>query len=140
MYLYRIFATVFALSLAGCAASGVQVSEQQAQSFRVGKSTYAEVVGQLGDPTTSTVDSTGNRVAMYSYSAAQSRPQNFIPYIGPLISGYDTKSSAVTFTFDARGILTGSSSTQNQMGTGANLAAGSVQPAGNSMQPAMPRQ
>jgi hypothetical protein len=121
--------------LAGCAASGVQVSEQQAQSFQVGRSTYAEVVSQLGEPTTSTVDSKGTRIAVYNYSAVQSRPQNFIPYIGPLVSGYDTKSSAVSFTFDRRNILTDTSSSQTNLGTGANLAAGSSQPAPNVAQP-----
>jgi outer membrane protein assembly factor BamE (lipoprotein component of BamABCDE complex) len=110
--------------LAACAASGVQVSEQQAQSFQVGKSTYAEVVGALGDPTTSSIDTRGGRIATYSYSAVSARPQNFIPYIGPFVGGYDTKASAVTFTFDNRGVLTNTTSSQTNVGTGANLAAG----------------
>lgn len=113
--------------IAGCAASGVQVSEQQMQSFQVGRSTYAEVVTALGEPTSNTVSSTGERMAIYSYAAVQSRPQNFIPYIGPLVAGYDTKSSAVVFRFDHRGVLAGTSSTQSGMGTGANLAAGTPQ-------------
>ena len=73
-----------ALSLAGCAASGVQVTEEQAQSFQPGKATYADVVAALGPPTVTTTQSNGNRIAVYSYAAVQSRPQNFIPYIGPL--------------------------------------------------------
>ncbi len=132
---FAIVAFIASGFLAGCAASGVQVSEQQAQSFQVGRSTYSEVLSQLGEPTTSTVDSKGTRIAMYSYSAVQSRPQNFIPYIGPLVSGYDTKSSAVTFTFDQRGVLTNTASTQSNMGIGSNLAAGSAQPAPNADQP-----
>lgn len=124
-----------AVLIASCAASGVQVTEQQAQSFQVGKSTYADVVTGLGEPTTNTVSSSGTRVAVYSYAAVQSRPQNFIPYIGPLVSGYDTKSSAVAFTFDSRGVLTNTSSSQSNLGTGANLAAGSAQPAPNAAQP-----
>jgi hypothetical protein len=91
--------------LAACAASGVQVTEQQAQSFQVGRSTYSEVVAALGEPTTVTSSSNGSRIAIYSYAAASARPQNFIPYIGPLVAGYDRKSSAVTFDFDSNGIL-----------------------------------
>ena len=68
--------------------------------------------------------SNGTRMAVYSYAAVRSRPQNFIPYIGPLVAGYDTQSSAVTFTFDPSGVLTGTTSTQGGTGTGANLAAG----------------
>src|SRR5450759_891760 len=52
-------------------------------------------------------------------ASVASRPQNFIPYIGPLVSGYDTKSSAVTFVFDSKGVLRETSSSQNNMGSGA---------------------
>jgi hypothetical protein len=125
----NIFAWIFVAScvLTGCMASGVKVSDEQAQSFKVGKSTYADVIGQLGPPTSSSLSSDGSRTANYSYSAASARPQDFIPYIGPLVSGYDTSSSAVTFVFDARGILKNMSSTQNNVGIGSNLAAGGPQ-------------
>ena len=131
----HILTMFVALTLAGCAASGVQVSEQQAQSFEVGRATYADVVATLGPPTIVSTQSNGNRIAVYSYAAVQSRPQNFIPYIGPLVSGYDTKSSAVSFTFDGRGMLANMTSTQTGIGTGANLAAGSAQPVPQTAQP-----
>jgi hypothetical protein len=136
------FACIFVAScmLAGCVASGVKVSDEQAQSFRIGRSTYADVVEQLGPPTSSSLSSDGTRTANYSYSAASARPQDFIPYIGPLVSGYDTSSSAVTFVFDAHGVLKNMSSTQSNVGIGSNLAAGSPQP-GSQAQPqsAQPR-
>lgn len=134
----RNFIGVMALAalLSACAASGVQVTEQQAQGFKVGKSTYAEVVAGLGDPTTVNTSSKGERVAVYSYSAISSRPQNFIPYIGPWVSGYDSKSSAVTFVFDSNGILKETTSSQSNMGAGANLAAGSPQGGSNPLMPA----
>jgi hypothetical protein len=121
--------------LAACAASGVQVTEQQAQSFTVGKSTYSDVVGALGEPTTVTSSSNGNRVAIYSYAAASARPQNFIPIINRFASGYDTKSSAVRFVFDSNGILKETTSTQNNMGTGTNIAATSPQGEANPLMP-----
>lgn len=121
--------------LLACAATGVQVSEEQAQSFQTGRSTYADVVGALGQPTSTSLTSNGTRIATYSYAAMQSKPQNFIPYIGPFVASYDTKSSAVTFTFDARGVLTNTISTQGGQGIGANLAAGSAQPAPATAQP-----
>ena len=124
-----------AVLLAGCAASGVQVTEQQAQSFQVGKTTYSDVVTALGEPTTVNSSSNGNRTAVYSYSSIASRPQNFIPYVGPLVSGYDTKSSAVTFVFDSKGVLRETTSSQNNMGSGANLAATSPQGGANPLQP-----
>jgi hypothetical protein len=117
----------FTALLGGCAASGVQVSEQQARAFEVGKSTYADVVSALGEPTSVTSSSRGGRVAVYSYAAISSRPQNFIPYIGPWVAGYDRKSSAVTFVFDQSGVLAETNTTQHTIGAGANLAAGSPQ-------------
>jgi hypothetical protein len=130
-------ASAFALAvmLSACAASGVQVTEQQAQGFQIGKSTYADVVAALGEPTSVNSSSKGERVAVYSYSAVSSRPQNFIPYIGPLISGYDTKSSAVTFNFDSRGVLRDTTSSQNNMGSGANIAAVTPQGGSNPLMP-----
>jgi hypothetical protein len=130
-----VIAFAIAIELAGCMASGVQVTEQQAQSFQVGKSTYGEVVAALGEPTSVSSSTNGNRIAVYSYSAVASRPQNFIPYIGPLVSGYDTKSSAVTFVFDAKGVLKETSSTQNSMGGGTNLAATAPQGGPNPLLP-----
>lgn len=112
-----------ALVLGGCASAGTQVTQEQVQSFQTGKSTYPDIVGKLGPPTSVTSSSNGQKFAVYSYSAVSSRPENFIPYIGPLVGGYDTKSSAVTFVFDARDILVSYSSTQGGMGVGANLAA-----------------
>ena len=61
---------------------------------------------------------------VHFFRFSQPQPQNFIPYIGPLVAGYDNQSSAVTFTFDQRNVLTGTTSTQTGMATGANLAAG----------------
>jgi hypothetical protein len=55
--------------LTGCAAAGVQVTDQQAQSFQVGRATYADVVAQLGQPTTVSTSTNGRRVAVYSYAA-----------------------------------------------------------------------
>jgi hypothetical protein len=120
----RVFVLGLLALLVGCASSGVKVSEQQAESFKVGSSTYADVVAALGEPTSNTVASNGTRTAMYTYASIRSQPQNFIPYLGPLVAGYDNQSSVVTFAFDQRGVLTSSSSTQSGMGTGANLVAG----------------
>ncbi len=130
-----VVAFAIAVVLGGCAASGVQVTEQQAQSFQVGRSTYSDVVAALGEPTEVSSSSNGNRVAVYSYSAVASRPQNFIPYIGPYISGYDSKSSAVTFVFDPKGVLQETSSTQNRVGSGTNLAATAPQGGPNPLLP-----
>jgi outer membrane protein assembly factor BamE (lipoprotein component of BamABCDE complex) len=120
---------ILVLGLSGllivCAASGVKVSEQQAQSFKVGTSTYDDVLKTLGAPTSTTLNPDGTRVAAYTYAAIRSQPQNFIPIVNRLAAGYDKETSSVIFTFDRGGILTGTTSTQGGAAAGANLAAGS---------------
>jgi hypothetical protein len=111
--------------LVGCAASGVKVSEEQAESFKAGTSTYNDVVATLGPPTSTTLNPDGTRIAAYNYASVRSQPQNFIPIINRLAAGYDRENSSVTFAFDQRGILTGTTSTQSGAAAGANLAAGS---------------
>ena len=113
-----------ALALSGCAAAGVKVTEEQAQAFKVGSSTYPEVVAALGNPTSNSLSSNGVRTAVYTYSSARAQAQNFIPYVGPLVAGYDRQASTVVFTFDPGGTLTGMTSSQSGVGAGANLAAG----------------
>lgn len=131
----RSIVVFLAIFTAGCAATGVKVSEEQAQGFRVGRSTYADVVTALGQPSTTSTNSNGTRIAIYTYSAVQSRPQNFIPYIGPLVAGYDRESSAVTFTFDASGVLANTTTSQSNAGTGVGLASGSSAPVAPTAQP-----
>jgi outer membrane protein assembly factor BamE (lipoprotein component of BamABCDE complex) len=113
------------LVLCGCAASGVKVTDEQAQSFKVGVATYSDVIGRLGPPTATSSSSGAGRTAVYSYSAVRSQPQNFIPYVGVFVAGYDTQNSNVVFTFDQRDVLTNIASNQGAQGVGANLAAGS---------------
>jgi hypothetical protein len=70
--------------LVGCAASGVKVSEQQAETLKVGISTYNDVIAALGPPTSTTVNADGTRIAAYSYASMRSQPQEFIPHLGRL--------------------------------------------------------
>lgn len=110
-------------SISGCASHGVMVSDQQAQQFQKGKSTEAEVVAVLGQPTT-TVTRGGSRTLMYSGAQAQARPASFIPIIGPLVGGSDVRASSVMFQFGPDGRLVDVVSTQHSSGTGTGFAAG----------------
>jgi outer membrane protein assembly factor BamE (lipoprotein component of BamABCDE complex) len=102
---------VIAFALCGCAGPGVQVTPQQAQAFKVGVSTYDEVVAALGSPTATYAAKNGARVATYSYSADLEQAHNAVPYVRHWITGYDSHSSTVTFTFDESGVLASAPST-----------------------------
>jgi hypothetical protein len=104
----------------------VQVSDEQAQGFQIGKATYDDVVAALGQPTHVSTSRSGTvvtKVAVYSYGAAQAHPQNFIPIIGPLVSVHDTQGSAVIFIFDEHGVLTKTSSGKSSGSVSFGLAA-----------------
>ena len=110
--------------LTGCMSSGVRVDEANLTSFEKGKTSYAEVIGRLGQPTTSTLLPDGRRMLMYTWVQAQARPQNFIPLIGPFVGGADSRSSNVIIWIAADGRLDTYSASQSQYGTGRGLEAG----------------
>jgi sulfur carrier protein ThiS len=112
------------LALSGCASVGVKVDEQAMARFEKGKTTYAEVVRSLGQPTSSVVDSNGQRMIMYTYAQAQTRPESFVPIVGLFAGGADVKSSNVMFTFDRSDRLVSYSSSATQLGAGTGLASG----------------
>lgn len=91
-----LIVVAIAATLASCSSgSGTRVTQTQAESFTVGRSTYQEVLTALGPPTASSVSSKGTR--MLIYSSAKMRA-----FIG--ITGMN--STTAMFTFDARDVLT----------------------------------
>lgn len=114
------------IALVGCASSGVQVNEADIAHFQRGQTTYAEVVRQLGYPTTNLTLDDGSRVSIYSYAQVQARPETFIPIIGAFVGGADTKMTSVSLTFDQRGVLKAMTSSNSQLGTGTGLESGTA--------------
>ena len=133
----RLGPIALCLFLAACVASGVKVTEEQAAGFKPGTTTYQEVIGALGKPTTVTILADGSRIAVYSYAYAQARPASFIPLVGQLVGGADGTGNSVAFTFNRDNILVGHTSSETSIGTSANLMSGPAQ-AGSPDQPRAP--
>ena len=112
--------------LAGCVSSGVKVDEANLAKFEAGKTTYAQVLGSLGPPTTNTLMPDGRRMLMYSWVQARARHQNFSSIVGPFIGGADSRSSNVILWISRDGTLETYSASQSQYGVGRNLEAGAV--------------
>lgn len=119
-----------AVPLGGCASSGVNVTAEQVSSLEKGKTTYQEVVAKLGPPTTISQSSDGTMMAAYTYSAYETSPATFIPYVGMFAGGGTARARTVLMRFDSSGVLadyTASDSQYNShLGT---TSAGSSQPA-----------
>lgn len=112
------------VTLTGCYSVGAQVNEGQLAGFEKGKTTYSQVVAQLGPPTSEQVSSEGGRTVSWTYVQIKTRPESFIPLVGPFIGGADMKSNMVTMLFDGRGVLQNFSSSSSQLGSGSGFASG----------------
>jgi hypothetical protein len=99
-----VISAIAASSLAGCAASGVQVSQEAALQFKEGVSTETEIIARLGKPTTVVIS---NGVKMLSYSGMQYKTKGatFIPIVGLFAGGADYAYSNVTYQVAANGVL-----------------------------------
>jgi hypothetical protein len=90
--------------LAGCAASGVQVTEQAATQFREGVSTEAEILKTLGPPTTVTVAG-GHRFLGYTGMQYRIKPASFVPIVGMFAGGTDYAYSSALYEIRSDGVL-----------------------------------
>ncbi|MFD2234830.1 hypothetical protein [Phaeospirillum tilakii] len=124
----RAIAAISVVALAGCAASGVQVKEEQLAQFEPGKTTVQDVVASIGKPSNQMLLPDGSRVLVYSYAQVQTRPETFIPIVGAFVGGADMKTNSATLTFDRAGLLKTVSASSGATGTGMGLSSGASAP------------
>lgn len=91
--------------LAACVSTGVDVKPEQLSNFLPGFSTADDVTTQLGTPTSQVTLKNGSTILIYSFATSRPHPESFIPFIGPLFSGGEIRSSTVLFEFDENGVL-----------------------------------
>jgi outer membrane protein assembly factor BamE (lipoprotein component of BamABCDE complex) len=113
----RISLTICLVLLASCSTTGTKVDKNQLNTFLAGKTTYEEVVQQLGQPTQVVEKSTGERTAMYSYVNVQARPQSFIPVVGIFAGGADAKSSTAIINFNRNNLFQDFTIMNGELGT-----------------------
>ena len=116
------------VALAGCAATGVKVSEAQLSALHKGQTTVQETVALLGEPTSRVSPGDGSTTLVYVYAESKIRASSFVPIVGAFAGGSDVRSSMATLHFDAAGKLDNITSSSSQYGTGTGLAAGQVEP------------
>lgn len=110
--------------LAGCAASGVRVTDAHLAGFKEGETTEAQVTAALGAPTTRMRMPDGSVIVIYAYSAYSVRPSTFIPIVGGLVGGADGQASSVSLTFGPDGKLLNTASSASTFGAGNALSSG----------------
>lgn len=122
----KLLCIVVMLCMAGCAASGREVRQEQLAQLHKGETTIDQTIMYLGQPTQRITMSDGTTSLNYVYTRVQSRPENFIPVVGSFVGGADTYSTYVILTFDQQGVLKSYLSSQGGTGTGTNLASGGM--------------
>lgn len=110
--------------LSGCAATGVQITEEQLSFLKPGTTTIDEAVANLGQPNMNMRNPDGTRMISYVYSEAQARPETFVPIVGAFIGGVDARSNVVMLQFDRDGKLMTHTASSSMFGTGTNFSSG----------------
>ena len=119
-----------ALTLSACAARTQQVAKPQQQKsapFQTGRTTYAEVLAALGEPSEAIRHPDGSRAISYFYSKSQAKADSGIPHFGDFRDGTEVVSSFVSMRFNKAGILIHYSAVSGKTMTGTSLLS-EVQP------------
>ena len=113
--------------LTSCVSMGRKVDQNQLSGFVKGKTTYDEVIRQLGKPTQSMINSDGTRTLMYFYSQHQMNPANFIPYVGMFVGGSQSENTSVMLNFDHKLVLVNYSASEGGVNMGTGIISGQKQ-------------
>lgn len=122
----RMAVLLLAVMVAACAATGVQITEEQLSFLEPGKTTINDAVAKLGSPNLMMRNPDGTRTISYVYSEAQARPETFIPIVGAFVGGADVRSNVVMLQFDGAGRFISHTAAVSAFGTGTNLSSGAA--------------
>ncbi|MCE7949946.1 MAG: hypothetical protein DYH18_02445 [Xanthomonadales bacterium PRO7] len=103
----RIIGLLLLLVLAaGCTvSSGVKVDPSKMSDFKKGTTTESEVIGRLGQPSTTT-HATGGDLLNYVFTTSTASGANFVPVLNWFKGHTDSTTTMCQFMFDARQVLT----------------------------------
>ena len=107
----RIATALSVAVLTGCVSMGTKVKTSQLAQFHKGVTTEAQVEQALGKPQSSTVNSNGTTILVYTYSHASADAIDYVPIVGLFAGGAKGEQTAVAFTFDKSGTLQGYTAT-----------------------------
>jgi hypothetical protein len=114
-------------TLAGCVSAGVDVKPEEMANFRNGVTTLQEVTSALGPASVDTKLDDGSTLLVYTYMTSRPHPESYIPFIGSLVGGADTHTSAAVFLFDSHGLLKTANTTSSNVGTGVSSGSHTAQ-------------
>ena len=105
--------------LSSCTSTGTKIDQERLSAFVKGKTTYSEVIQQLGKPDQSTTNDDGTIIITYTYKLSAAKGASLIPFVGGFIEGgAGAEESAVTMRFNNKSVLVGYKISEKDMETG----------------------
>lgn len=102
---YLILAAAIAI-LAGCGTtSGTRIESSDLSSIQKGRSTKSEMIQKYGEPTETSVDSTGKETLFWYHTRSKTDAKTFIPIAGAFLGGGSSESTSLKVFLDKRGIV-----------------------------------
>ncbi|AGH44539.1 hypothetical protein [Paraglaciecola psychrophila] len=96
----KILALLLTFILFGCTSYGSKIDRNYATSIEKGVTTEAEVVRQMGPPTSMGLGGEGLKTLSYMHVASQFKASTFIPIVGLFAGGADTQTTMLIITID----------------------------------------
>jgi hypothetical protein len=115
------------LAVTACVSYGTKVDQGKVAQFVKGKTTYEEVIQELGKPTQSMMSSDGTRTVTYTYMQSQITPATFIPFVGMFRGGSESENTQGILNFDKNSVLTNYSASEGGMSMGTGITSGKKQ-------------
>lgn len=120
-----IFVLVCLLLVAGCLSAGRKIDQESVDRIKQGETTKAQVLEWLGSPDRIIRDGRGNETFSYHYVRSTTKPQTFIPIIGPFVGGANVQSQFVSVRFGPNGVVNHLLTSHGATETDQNLNTGS---------------
>lgn len=101
-----IAAVIVALGVVGCGTtSGTKIEPSELSTIQKGRTAKSELIQKYGQPTETTVDSSGKETLFWTHYASKTEAKTFIPFAGAFIGGASSESTTLKVVFDKRGIV-----------------------------------
>ena len=112
----RYLAVLLMLVLSACASTGTRVEQEKLAAFVKGKTTYSEVIQQLGKPDHEIIDNAeGAKTLIYTFKQTANSAASYIPFVGGFIeAGAGSDDTTVMIKLDSKSVLTGYTVTDNK--------------------------
>lgn len=101
-----MIAAMIAVLAAACGAtSGMRIESNDLSAIQKGRSTKSEMIAKYGEPTETTLDSSGKETLIWYHTQTKTDAKTFIPIAGIFLGGGTSETTTLKVMLDKRGIV-----------------------------------